>query len=244
MGIPFLSFLTADTAAAIATELPDATQAPEEAAQADPGFFASVFEKFAETPATTWIAVGVLVILAGILFVACRDRKRWTSRTIAFAALSIALSFVLSCVRLYRMPLGGSVTPGSMLPLLFFAAAFGVGPGVLAGVVYGALQYLQGGWFLNVWQFMLDYILAYGALGLAGLYRDMKQKTWGLYLAMIAAVFFRMVSATLAGYMFWDTAFWASAAYNGAYLGPEILICLILAVPLRKPVMRILRARS
>ena len=140
------------------------------------------------------------------------------------------------------MPQGGSVTPGSMLPIMLFSAAYGVGPGVVVGVVYGALQYLQGGWFLNVWQFLLDYLLAYGALGLAGLARKLP-KRWGLYAAIVFAAVVRALSATLAGYMFWDTAFWASLVYNGTYLIPDTLICIVLALAVAKPVMKILQAK-
>ena len=198
-------------------------------------------EKFTETPATTWIILLVIVALGAILLLSGKTRKQWTAKTIAFAALSIALSYVLSCFRLFRMPQGGSVTPGSMLPIMLFAAAYGVGPGVVVGVVYGALQYLQGGWFLNVWQFLLDYLLAFGALGLAGLAKKLP-KTWGLYAAIIIAAVTRALSATLAGYMFWDTAFWPSLVYNGTYLIPDTLICIVLALLVAKPVMKILQA--
>ena len=200
--------------------------------EAAPGYLETVFEQFAETPATTWIAAGVLVVLALMLLLIGKTRKQWTAKTVAFAALSISLSFVLSLIRLYRMPSGGSVTPASMLPVMLFAAAFGAGPGVLAGAVLGVLQYMQGGWFLNVWQFLLDYVLAYAALGLCG-----------LYISMVIAVLARLLSATLAGYMFWETAWWASVAYNGIYLIPDTLICMLLAVPLHKPVLRILNSK-
>ncbi len=199
-------------------------------------------EKFTETPATTWIILLVIVALGAILLLSGKTRKQWTAKTIAFAALSIALSYVLSCFRLFRMPQGGSVTPGSMLPIMLFAAAYGVGPGVVVGVVYGALQYLQGGWFLNVWQFLLDYLLAFGALGLAGLAKKLP-KTWGLYAAIIIAAVTRALSAKLAGYMFWDTAFWPSLVYNGTYLIPDTLICIVLALLVAKPVMKILQAK-
>lgn len=213
----------------------------EETAQ-ESAWSSELIEKFSETPATTWIAVLVLFLLAGILLLAGKTRKQWNAKTVAFAALSIALSFVLSCFRLYRMPQGGSVTPASMLPIMLFSAAFGVGPGMLSGLAYGVLQYLQGGWFLNIWQFLLDYLLAYAALGLAGLAGRLPEK-WGLYAAMVLAAIGRTISATLAGYVFWDTALWPSLVYNGTYLIPETAICIILAVFIAKPVMRILKAK-
>lgn len=199
-------------------------------------------EKFTETNTLTWIAVGVILLLGAILLIAGKTRRQWNAKTIAFAALSIALSFVLSCFRLYRMPQGGSVTPGSMLPIMLFSAAFGVGPGLLCGLSYGVLQYLQGGWFLNIWQFLLDYILAYAALGLTGLYGKMPKKG-GLYISMILAALGRALSATLAGYVFWDTALWPSLIYNGTYLIPETAICILLSVFIAKPVMKILKTK-
>ena len=233
---------------ALAEAAPEATAAVEtveqavERAEAAPTWAQELVEKFTEISGRTGIILGVLVLLGVILLVIGRTRRQWSAKTVAYAALSIALSYVLSCFRLYRMPTGGSITPGSMLPLMLFSAAFGVGPGLLAGLTYGALQYLQGGWFLNVWQFLLDYLLAFGALGLAGLAKKLP-KTWGLYAAIIIAAVTRALSATLAGYMFWDTAFWASLVYNGTYLIPDTLICIVLALAVAKPVMKILQAK-
>ena len=217
-------------------------RAEETVSEAQPTWASELVEKFAETPATTWIAVAVIVALGAILLVIGKSRRHWNAKTIAYAALAISLSFVLSCFRLYRMPQGGSVTPGSMLPIMLFSAAFGVGPGLLAGLAYGVLQYLQGGYFLNVWQVALDYLLAFAALGLTGMARKLPQK-WGLYAAMVVAAAGRALSATLAGYMFWDTAFWPSLVYNGTYLIPDTLVCMVLAVFIAKPVMRILKAK-
>ena len=173
----------------------------EEAAETatEPTWLQKAFEKFAETPLTVWIALAVLVALGAILLTISRTSRKWDARMLSFGALSVALSFVLSCIRLYRMPQGGSVTPASMLPIMLFSAAYGVGPGLLTGLVYGVLQYLQGGWFLNVWQFALDYLLAFAALGLAGLSRNLPEK-WGLYVAMVIAAVGRALSATLAAW--------------------------------------------
>ena len=149
----------AEEAATVTEEVTEVVE--ETAAKADPTWAQKAVEKFTETPGTGWIALGVLVVIGIILLAIAKTSKKWTAKTVAFGALAIALSFVLSCIRLYRMPQGGSVTPGSMLPLMLFSAAFGIGPGLLAGLAYGVLQYLQGGWWLNVWQFILDYLLAF-----------------------------------------------------------------------------------
>ena len=218
----------------------EAAEEIAETAAAEPSWFDTAVKKLIETPLTVWIAILVLAVLGIILLAVTRTSRNWNAKMLSFAALSVALSFVLSCIRLYRMPQGGSVTPASMLPIMLFSAAFGVGPGLLAGLVYGILQYLQGGWFLNVWQFALDYLLAFAALGLAGLARKLPEK-WGLYCAMLIAAIGRALSATLAGIMFWDTAPLASLIYNGTYLIPEIIICMILGAVIAKPVMRIMK---
>lgn len=226
---------------ALAEEAAEAAETvTEQAAEANPTWAQEAVEKFAETPTSVWIAILVVVALAAVLLSVTKTSKKWNARMISFGAISIALSFVLSCIRLFRMPQGGSVTPGSMLPLMLFSAAYGVGPGMLAGLVYGVLQYLQGGWFLNVWQFALDYLLAFAALGLAGLAKHWDKK-WGLYLAMALAALCRALSATLAGIAFWDTAPWASLVYNGTYLIPDTLICMVLALLIGDRMLKLMK---
>lgn len=226
---------------AVAEETAETVEAAAEAVtEAAPSWGKELVKEFTETPGTVWIAVLVIAALALILLTVVKTSKKWSARMVAYGALCIALSFVLSCFRLFRMPQGGSVTPGSMLPLMLFSATFGIGPGVLAGLAYGVLQYFQGGWFVNFWQLSLDYLLAYAALGLAGLARFFPKK-WGLYLAMAIAALARALSATLAGIMFWDTAPWASLVYNGTYLIPDTLICMVLALLVGDRLMKIMK---
>lgn len=254
----YFSFLL--TAAEEGAEaIQEAAEAVEEtAAKADPTWAEDLVSKFGKTPVTVWIAVGALALLGVILLIIGLSAKKWTAKTLAFAALSISLSFVLSCLRLYRMPTGGSVTPGSMLPIMLFSAAYGIGPGLAAGLVYGILQYLQGGWWLNVWQFILDYLLAFAAIGLAGIAHKKSDK-W-LYLSIPTAALGRAVCAILAGLMWaadniangwgleiggtaYSSSLLYSIVYNGVYLVPETVICLLLALLIAKPVMRVLKSQ-
>ena len=218
------------------------TACAEGAAEAaEPTWWQALAEKFSEVTPQSWIALAALVALGVILLVIRRTSHAWSARMIAFGGLCIALSYILSCIRLYRMPQGGSVTPGSMLPLMLFAATFGIGPGLLAGAIYGLLQYLQGGWFVNIWQFLLDYVLAYAAMGLTGIARHWEEH-WGLYVAMVIAAAGRAISATLAGTLFWETAPWASLVYNGTYLIPEIVICIMMAMLVAPTVMKVMKS--
>ena len=235
-----------------------AEEAAEEIAEAakEPGWADQLVEKFGESSLTSWIAVAVLIALGIVFFLITKSGRKWNARMLCAASLSIALSFVLSCLRLFRMPTHGSVTPGSMLPIMLFSLVYGVGPGMLTGIAYGVLQYIQDPSFLNVWQFLLDYLIAFGALGLAGIGKD-KKESW-IYISIPIAVLGRAVSAILAGIM-WAKAYFDygltignmefsspvlySMVYNGVYLIPETIICLLLAFLIAKPVMRVMKAR-
>ncbi|MDF2591019.1 MAG: energy-coupled thiamine transporter ThiT, partial [Clostridia bacterium] len=97
--------------------------------------------------------------------------KRLSTRALVEAGVMIALAQVLSYVRIFEMPSGGSVTAGSMVPILFFAIRWGVGPGILAGSVYGILQFLLGPKYsMHILSILFDYIVAFGVLGLAGMF--------------------------------------------------------------------------
>ena len=65
------------------------------------------------------------------------------TKSLVYGALCIALSFALSYVKLFSMPMGGSVTLCSMLPLMFYSYRFGLSKGLLAGLAYGLLQLIQ-----------------------------------------------------------------------------------------------------
>ena len=208
----------------------EAAEVAEEAAKTSPTWLQDAVSKFGKTPLEAWITFGALLALGAVMLVIARSQKKWNARMLAFGALSVALSFVLSCIRLFRMPNGGSAT-------------YGIGPGFLAGLVFGVLQALQGGIaFLGIGQFLLDYLLAFTLLGLGGLARKLPEK-WGLYCAIIIAALARVLCHTLAGILFWNTAPWASFVYNITYLGPDTVICIVLAFMIARPVMRIMKTQ-
>lgn len=214
----------------------------EESAAESTSLVSEVLSRFSDLGATGWITIFTLVVLAAIVIGMSVSRKTWNAKSLAFAALSIALSFILSYIKIFRMPNSGSVTLASMLPLMLFAASYGVGPGLLAGAAYGLLQYLQGGYFVHPIQFLLDYPIAFALIGLAGLYKYMPKawSQWSIYAAMVLGALGRCLSATLAGIFYWETAPWASLVYNGAYLVPDTLICIALAIFVGKRVIQMM----
>ncbi|MEX1377786.1 MAG: energy-coupled thiamine transporter ThiT [Eubacteriales bacterium] len=202
-------------------------------------YFATLIEKFLEQPAITWIALGG-VLLLGILFFII-SREKLTTRMIAMGAISVSIAFVLSFITLYKMPYGGSLTPASMLPIIAFAWVFGAPAGIVAGIVYGLLQMTQGLYFLHPVQFLFDYILPFGFLGFAGFF-----KKKNLMLAILVAGFLRFLCHFVAGAIFWgmyapegQSPWIYSLFYNGSYMAPDTLICMIIAsIPAMRKVIK------
>lgn len=170
---------------------------------------------------------------------------------LAEGGVMIALSILLSYIKIYQAPQGGSVTAGSMIPIMFFAMRWGVGPGMFVGAIYGILHFILKPYFYHPVQFLLDYPVPYGLLGLAGITpiveaEDMEGKDYfKVVLAVLLAILGRMVSHLLSGVIFFaeyagDQNPWIySIIYNSQYLIPEFIISSIILVLLWKPLSRI-----
>ncbi len=119
-------------------------------------------------------AILLAILIVGFAFFADRSGRAFDTRTVTFAAICVAMSFALSYIRIFKLPMGGSITFASMLPLMIFAFMFGSRKGIMAGLVYGVLQAVQDPWIIHPAQFLLDYVLAFVSIGLTGCLRDLK----------------------------------------------------------------------
>ncbi len=163
-------------------------------------------------------------------------KARLTAKQLAFCAMSIALGTLLSNLKLFEFPFGGSVTLLSMLVICLPGYFFGLGAGLMTGVAYGILQLLIDPYVLYPMQLVVDYLLAFGALGLSGLFTNAR---YGLIKGYIAAVLGRYVFAVISGWIFFGEYAWEgwaplpySLAYNGCYIFAEAAITVvILAIP-------------
>lgn len=118
------------------------------------------------------LSVVLLVALIGALafFFGKGEKKEFDTKSISYAAVCIAMSFALSYLRIVKMPQGGSITVASLLPLMIYSYLFGVRKGVFAGFIYGVLQAIQDPYLVHPAQFLLDYPVAFSAIGLAGMF--------------------------------------------------------------------------
>ncbi|MCK9443525.1 MAG: energy-coupled thiamine transporter ThiT [Tissierellaceae bacterium] len=180
--------------------------------------------------------------------------KRWNVRMLTEGGMMIALGTILSYVKVYSAPMGGSVTAGSMIPIILFAVRWGLFPGLAIGGVYGLLQFILEPYFYHPMQLILDYPLAFGLLGLAGIayYIKDKDSVFG-YLQVFFAVFLgilgRMISHVLSGVVFFaeyagDRNPWLySIEYNAYYLLPELIISAIVIFIIWKPLRKTIKEK-
>lgn len=201
-------------------------------------WFQTAFKDLGEFPAWAWIVVAVLLVGGVIAYRSLKGGHKtvWNTKMMAMGAVCIALSSVLSMIKIWKMPQGGSITAASMLPLMLFSYVYGMGPGCLVGALYGVLQFIIEPYFLSVPQMLLDYPIAFGMMGLAGLFSKMDDENLGLTVGVVLASVGRFVAAVLSGVIFFaeyagDQNPWVySIVYNGSYMLPECIICVILCL--------------
>lgn len=100
--------------------------------------------------------------------------SRTRIRMLCEGALMVAAAQILSLIKLWEMPWGGSVVL-AMVPLILFAVRWGTAPGLMASFVFGVLQFMFDGGFAIGWQSIIgDYLVAFTVLGLAGLVKGTK----------------------------------------------------------------------
>lgn len=185
-----------------------------------------------------WTTAVVLAALVGLGVVMRANRHRWSARELSYAAMCIAIAFVLSCIKLFQMPQGGAVTPASMLPLILFMVSFGPARGAVVGCAYGLLQMVESAYVIHPVQLLLDYPLAFAAMAAAclALLLPKKAERFRLPLAVVLAYAARLLVSTLSGAIFFaeyaggQNVWVYSLAYNASYLGVEAAIACALTL--------------
>jgi len=203
-------------------------------------WFNEAFGRFSEISTGALITV-LVIVAAGIIGLivylhmkktnATTTKGQWTTKELTTAALCIAAAFLLSFIKIFSMPMGGSITPASMLPIMAFAYIYGVRKGLLVGLVYSILQFVQEPIFLTPVQLLLDYVFAFALLGLAGF----ANKT--IVPGILYGCGARFVCQFLSGVIFFGMyapegmPVWLySLGYSGSICGVEAAICIAVSV--------------
>ncbi len=193
-----------------------------------------------------YLLLGLIVValLLGITFVTGSDTARKIStKQLVFAALAISLAIVTSNIKLARLPFGGSITLFSMLFICLIGHWYGLRIGLMTGIAYGLIQLVIDPYIISIPQLLFDYPLAFGALGLSGLFSGRKH---GLVIGYLVGVTGRYFFSFLSGLIFFAdfapetmSPFIYSLGYNLTYILPEaVLTIALLSVPQVAAAMR------
>lgn len=209
--------------------------------------FTNLFQKFPEnvqaiiaSPLSILTLIGCVLLL---IVLAKAKKIKFTPQLLARIGIALALATILKMLRLYHFPQGGSITLGSMVPILIIAFIYGPQVGCLTGFLYGIITFIMDPYILHPVQVLFDYPLPFMSLGLAGFF---KQKKW---LGVSVSVSVRFICHFISGVAFFGSfapegispALY-SLAINGPMIGIEGIICLIIVSIL--PIERIMYATS
>ncbi len=163
-------------------------------------------------------------------------------RRLAETAMMVALSTILAELAVIKFPFGGSVTIFSQVPLIVISYRYGIKWGSFAGLTMAIIQLLFGlenfSYVSGIAAFIIlifaDYIIAFGALGFGGLFRNkIKNQVAAISLGGLCVSLIRYLCHFISGVTIWkeyagDMPVWEySLKYNGGYMIPETIVTVI-----------------
>lgn len=172
------------------------------------------------------------------------------TRFIAEMGIFIALGIIFDII---AKPLGDAIWPNggsisiAMIPIFMMSFRYGLKGGLISGIAIGSIQLLWSGDGIFDWsQALLEYSVAYGIVGFAGLFSKLiyrNKNNWKSIMYALIAIFVGGILRTtlhiIAGVAFWSqnifkegvglTVIWfGSAIYNLGYMAPSIILCMII----------------
>lgn len=203
-------------------------------------FLATLGENFKtlfSNPLTLITLVGCAILL--IAFIKFKSLK-FDSKLITRIGLAIALAFILDMIKIYSLPNGGgSISLGSMIPILLISLVYGPSIGLFTGFLFGVFKLILDPYILNPIQVLFDYPLPFMLVGIAGFFNNK-------YLGATLGMLLRFLSHFISGVVFFGayapegmSPIFYSLSVNGIAVGGELLICLILLTFL--PIERLIK---
>ena len=182
---------------------------------------------------SSWTSVATLV---GILILYCVFIKvkkiTFTPKLLSHIALAVAMSVILSFIKLFQLPYGGSANLAAMLPIILISLIYGPIIGIFTGFVYSVLNFVIGpAYILHPIQVLFDYTLPFMAIGLSGFFKNNK------YLAIAIGFLGMFIFNYIAGVIFWGSyaadfdmvPMLYSFVYNGSYNLLNCIICMVIS---------------
>ena len=195
------------------------------------------------TPGYVVLVILMVAALVIPIVLSRKNSKKMSAKQLTFCAVAMALALFTSFIKVASLPMGGSITLFSMFFMCFIGYLYGPKIGIMTGVAYGILQLIIEPYIYAPLQVLLDYPLAFGALGLSGFF---SKKKFGLTTGVIVGILGRYICHVISGYVFFASyapegmnPMIYTLGYNATYIVPE-LIATVIVVSL-PPVMKALR---
>ena len=185
--------------------------------------------RFTLIVATFLITIILLVALPKI-------SGKFKTKELTFAASSVALSFILSFIKVKVGANGGSITLLSLAPIILYSYRYGMLKGLLVGIAHGLLQFIESPEIYTYLTFFLDYVFAFSGVFIASAFKNLlKNETLAISLGALLVYLIRLVFATASGMFYYEdlafgAALVASLSYNAAYIAPDMILCLVFLV--------------
>ena len=204
---------------------------------------------FSSTAGKTTLILLISFSFLFIVFYFRKDEKIFSTKALTYSAILLALGISANQIKIFSLPQGGSMTLFSMIFIVFIGYMFGLRVGLIAGITFGLLNLLIKPEVYTPVQAIIDYILAFGALGLSGFFANKKDK---LIFAYLVSIIGRFVFAVFSGYVFfgsyapegWNPLLY-SIWYNLSYIGTEgVITVLLLSIPVVRNTLENLKSSN
>ena len=206
-------------------------------------YYAENWEYHLTTPGYVVLVILMVAALVIPIVLSRKNSKKMSAKQLTFCAVAMALALVTSFIKVASLPMGGSITLFSMFFMCFIGYLYGPKIGIMTGVAYGILQLIIEPYIYAPLQVLLDYPLAFGALGLSGFF---SKKKFGLTTGVTVGILGRYICHVISGYVFFASyapegmnPMIYTLGYNATYIVPE-LIATVIVVSL-PPVMKALK---
>ncbi|MBW9149865.1 energy-coupled thiamine transporter ThiT [Clostridium sp. CM028] len=200
--------------------------------------FTERIAEITKTPIALFALLGVLLLIYAVLKV---RKIKFTTQMITLVGISLALSTVLQFITIIKLPQGGSITAGSMVPIILISLFYGPEVGFLTGFLFGIINFLVAPFALHPVQVLFDYPLPFMAIGIVGYFRSRNTKV--ILIGVVVAMLARFTCHFISGVVFFESyapkgtsVYLYSLLYNGSYLSVETIItCVIIGLlPLKR----------
>jgi thiamine transporter len=183
------------------------------------------------TAGTIALVVLIALLLIVMLAICGTGKKKVQAKQLAFSSLAMALAVVTSIFTVFKLPFGGSMTLFRMFFICLIAYLYGTKAGIITGVAYGFLDLILDPYVIHPVQLLLDYPVAFGCLGLAGVF---SKSRYGIIKGYLLGVLGRYLCHVLSGIIFFSSYAGTqnpiiyALIYNASYIVPEAVATVIL----------------